>query len=71
MTPSSPGIRFPRPAPPPSTPPVTSPTLSSRRTNRSLEERSRPERPTGKIDRIVYELYGLAAEEIAVVEGAG
>ena len=41
----------------------------------SPEERSRLEaaceEADREIDRIVYELYGLAAEEIAVVEGAG
>ena len=41
-------------------------------TNKSLAGRALATRAADReIDRIVYELYGLAAEEIAVVEGAG
>ena len=35
------------------------------------QERTQLSRQIGAIDKLVYELYGLTEEEIAIVEGAG
>ena len=39
------------------------------RTRRRPCSSARSTRPTGRIDRLVYELYGLTEEEIGIVEG--